>query len=228
MCGRFALGMPRRQAAEALGVAELPAGTARYNIAPGQWVAVVLEDAVSGTRQAELAWWGLIPPWVREASPQSRIINARAETVCDKPAFRAAVRRGRCLVPAQGFYEWRIGSRGKTPYFLEPGDGGVLAMAGIRAPWTGRDGTVLSTLAILTRESAGAARLVHDRMPVCLAAANHAAWLATATDPAEAVAMALGAPGPEFIAFPVSRAVNDVRHDGPDCPRPIGPALLVP
>lgn len=225
MCGRFALAMPRRLVAEAVGLPGLPEVPDRYNIAPGQLVEAVFADRHVTRRVPGLFRWGLVPAWAKDARIGARCLNARAETVFDKPAFRGAVRYRRCLVPAQGFYEWRHGEGPKAPYFLTPADGGVLVLAGVFEHWTGPAGQGIDSLAILTREAVGVTRSLHDRMPVILPGETHAAWL----DPLDAarrdVQAILESPPPALTATPVGPLVNNPRNDRPECLAPIGPPL---
>lgn len=225
MCGRFALAMPRRLVAEAVGLPGLPEVPDRYNIAPAQLVEAVHADRHVTRRVAGLFRWGLVPAWAKDPKIGAKCINARAETVFDKPSFRGAIRYRRCLVPAQGFYEWRHGEGPKAPYFLTPVDGSVLVLAGLFEHWTGPAGEALDSLAILTREAEGVTRLLHDRMPVILPRESHAAWLDPLNTTRADIQVVLDTPPPSLAATPVSALVNSPRNDGPELVAPIGPPL---
>jgi putative SOS response-associated peptidase YedK len=169
MCGRFTLFAPAAEVADAFAVA-VPELFPRYNIAPSQPVAVV--RAAPGGRELVVCQWGLVPSWSKDGKG---FINARAETAHDKPAFRGAFARRRCLVPADGWYEWKAEGKRKQPYFFGPADGRPLAFAGL---WeAGRAGGALDTCAILTTCASELAAPVHDRMPVILPPEAYAAWL---------------------------------------------------
>jgi len=226
MCGRFALAIPRRRVAEAVGLPGLPEVPDRYNIAPTQLVEAVSADRHVTRRVAGLFRWGLVPFWAKDPKIGTKCINARIETVFDKPAFRAAIRYRRCLIPAQGFYEWQHNHPGhKTPHFLTPENGSVMVIAGIFEHWTGPDGAVLNTLAILTREAVGVVRQLHDRMPVILPQSNHAAWLDPLRTTQADIRDTLAAPSPRLTATPIGALVNSPRNEGPELLAPVGPPL---
>lgn len=225
MCGRFALGVPRRLVAEAMGLSGLPEVPARYNIAPSQLVEAVFADRHATRRRAGLFRWGLVPAWAKDPKIGARCVNARVETVCDKPAFRGAVRYRRCLVPAQGFYEWHHGDGPKTPYFLTLADAPVMVLAGIFEHYTGQDGEAIDSLAILTREATGIIRRLHDRMPLLLPPDLHAAWIDPLRTTPRELSPLLAAPVPRLAAVPVGALVNSPRNDGPELLAPIGPPL---
>ena len=213
MCGRFTVRTPAHRLAEAFGV-DLRANLApRYNIAPTQQVAVLRGDGFSMLR------WGLVPSWAKDPAIGSRMINARAETVAEKPSFRAAFRQRRCLVLADGFYEWQKRSGGvKQPYYIRLADDRPFAFAGLWERWRRPEGGDLETCTIITTEANDALRPIHERMPVILPAADRAAWLDPGTAPREALqAMLRPYPGDAMTAFPISRLVNNVRNDEPAC-----------
>lgn len=218
MCGRFSLSLDPDEIAAALPGYELPADLApRYNIAPSQSVAVI---ANTGAQKVELFRWGLIPAWAKDPAIGDRMINARAETLTEKPAFRAAFRRRRCLILADGFYEWRAepGSRAKTPYYIRLMAGGLFAFAGLWETWQPPTGEPLHSCTILTTTPNALIAPIHDRMPVILPEAVYPLWLAPG-DQSPAALQPLLAPYPAeaLVAHPVSRLVNAPRHDAPDC-----------
>ena len=216
MCGRFAFHSPHDAVAGWFGVEgawpELPP---RWNIAPTANVAVLRADS-AGRRTLCAMHWGLMPAW---AAPDvaARMINARAETIADKPAFRAPYRHRRGVVLADAYYEWRKDADGKRPYAVRAADGIALALAALWEPRVERaTGEMLLSCTIVTRESAGIVRDLHPRMPVALAAATLGAWLdPERTDPVE-IAPLLAAPPPDLVVDPVSRRVNSARNDGPE------------
>jgi putative SOS response-associated peptidase YedK len=178
MCGRFALAVPRRQVAEAMGVPDMPDVPARPEIFPAQLIEAVFMARESGRRMAGLFRWGFVPVFLKDDPAARPMINARSETVLTLPSFRAAARYRRCLVPAQGYYEWRKDPGGhKTRFFLSLPGTPVLALAGIYERSVTSAGEVRDTVAILTRPAQGVAASVHPRMPLIIAAGSMAAWL---------------------------------------------------
>ncbi len=220
MCGRYTLTKPAPWLLEILGGE--PAGELlpRYNIAPGQEVPIV-RASPAGACELALARWGLVPPWAQDPSLGTRAINARSETAAQKPAFRAALRRRRCLLPADGFYEWaREGGR-KRPYFISLRDGAPFAFAGLWEAWSAPGGSALESCAILTTEANERLRAIHPRMPVILPRQAHGLWLdSTAEDPERLLPLLRPWPAEETAARPVSLRVNDVRNDDPACLAP--------
>jgi len=219
MCGRFTLATPAAQIAELFGLEHTPELTPRYNIAPSQQVAIVRR---AGGRP-ELAWarWGLVPSWARDPAMGARTINARCETVAVKPAFRAALRRRRCLIPADGFYEWRREGNRKQPFYFSLPNGSLFAFAGLWERWEGA-GEPLESCTILTTGANDAVAPVHDRMPVILAPEAHGPWLDPSVPGEEALAVVL-APLPSLTlrCYPVSSLVNNPANDTPDARRPL-------
>lgn len=220
MCGRYSITQPVDALARIYGFLERLNLPPRYNAAPTQELPVVRAGA-DGRRHLVLLRWGLIPSWAEDAAIGSRLINARAETVATKPAFRDSFRRRRCLVPADGFYEWQAvpGARTKRPWRIHPADGGPFAFAGLWARWEGADGTAES-FTILTTEADAVVAPIHRRMPVILAPETFAAWLSPATGPAAAQALLAAAPPPRLTAYPVRPIVNSPANDIPDCLAP--------
>jgi putative SOS response-associated peptidase YedK len=215
MCGRFLLMTSGRDVAEEFSLADFPELFPRYNIAPTQAVLAV-RAAVAG-REGALLRWGLVPSWARDTKQAP--INARAETAADKPMFRAALRKRRCLIPADGFYEWvaLAGEKRKQPHCFRPRDGRPWAFAGLWERWEGPEG-VVESCAILTTEANELVRPVHERMPVILPAQHWPAWLDPAAQDAAAVVPLLRPyPADAMRAYPVGPLVNNPRNDGPGC-----------
>lgn len=212
MCGRFAFYSPGEATAALFGVSGALPVEARYNIAPTQYVAAI-RDGGDGAREIAMLRWGLVPFWAKDPSIGNRMINARAETVAAKPAFRAAYRHRRCLVLADGFYEWRREGSIKTPYYISAEDGQPFAFAALWESWNSKesDASIQSTTLITTAANEFMASL-HHRMPVVLSPATADTWLAGADD---ALAKAVERM-PELRAWPVDRRVNNARNEGED------------
>ena len=217
MCGRFTLASPGEVVAEVFGLGETPELAPRYNIAPGQQVAVVRGD-VDGSRSLAPLRWGLIPPWSKDPAIGSRLINARAETAADKPAFRGALRGRRCLVVADGFYEWAAAGTRKQPYLIAYADGRPFGLAGLWERWHGVDGEVVESCTILTTAPNEVVAPLHDRMPVILGAGAQGVWLDPGERRPDAVAGLLVPASPAgMIARPVGLRVNNPANEGPGC-----------
>jgi putative SOS response-associated peptidase YedK len=212
MCGRFVITSPPAAVRLAFGYLDQPNFPARYNVAPTQPIPVVMVD--QGGRRFVLMRWGLIPSWVKDPRKFSLLINARAETVLDKPAFRNAMKRRRCLVPADGYYEWQRAGARKQPYFIHPRNGTVLGLAALAETWVGPNGEELDTVAIITAAASEAMAVLHDRVPVAIDPADFDRWLDCAAVTAEEAATLLHAPADgTLIWHPVSTAVNKVAND---------------
>ncbi len=213
MCGRYVITSPPAAIRALFGYAEQPNFPPRYNVAPTQPIPVVRLH--EGRRQFALMRWGLVPSWVKDPKALSLLINARAESVIDKPAFRAAMRRRRCLVPADGFYEWKdIGGR-RQPYFVRfKRSGAPFAFAGLWETWTGPNGEEMDTAAIVTTNANRSLSAVHPRMPVILPPEAFDLWLDCARVDAKTAA-ALLVPAREDLleAYEISPAVNRVAND---------------
>lgn len=223
MCGRYVISSPPDVLRALLNYEEQPNFPPRYNVAPTQPVPIV--RLAGGKRQFALVRWGLIPPWVNDPRVFSLLINARAESVIDKPAFRAAMRRRRCLFPADGFYEWKADGAGKRPHFIRRKDRAPFAFAGLWEIWTGPDGEELETAAIVTTTANRALRALHDRMPVILPAEAFDLWLDGAKVDAEtAAALLVSAPDDLLEADEISMAVNRVANDTPALIEPVSAA----
>ncbi len=216
MCGRYELHTHPAAIALAFGVAHPLDFAPRYNIAPMTDVPVVRVNA-HGERELVRLRWGLVPRWARDPSIGTRMINARAETLAEKQSFRMAYRRHRCLLPADGFYEWMsVGgdSARKQPVHIGMKDGAPFGLAGLYERWLSPEGEVLDTCTIVTTTANTLLRAVHDRMPVIVPPGAYARWL----DPANALVADLMVPFPaEGMSFyPVSTRVNAPRHEGPE------------
>lgn len=206
MCGRYALHASPEVIALQFGLATVPAFAPRYNIAPTAQVLVVREGGAAMVR------WGLVPRWAKDPSMGARMNNARAETVAGKPSFREAWRKRRCLIPASGFYEWKLEHGLKQPYYIHPAAGELFAFAGLWERWEGAGGP-LETCAVITTEANAVMAPIHDRMPVLVAPEDYRGWL----DGGERAAALLAPCPPGAIAARrVSRAVNRAANDGPD------------
>ena len=216
MCGRYTLKALREIIAEAFDLAEVPQLLPRYNIAPTQPVPVVRLDPASGERELALLQWGLIPSWADDPAIGNRLINARAETVAERPAFRIALKRRRCLVVADGFYEWKR-ENGKTPYYFRLKHDSPFAFAGLWERWEKGEEPVESCT-LLTCAANGVVGAVHDRMLVILKPEDYARWLDTEQPRTEALVRLL-APLPDdwLAAHPVGKLVNNPRNEDPRC-----------
>jgi putative SOS response-associated peptidase YedK len=203
MCGRYTLRDPRRTKFDRQPVGGLLELVPRYNIAPSQNVLAITER--NGERQASFYQWGLIPAW--SAEHHGGFINARAETLQEKPSFSESFQRRRCLIPADGFYEWKRTGKSKQPYYFQLKDEAAFAFAGIWDEWQG-DGKVIVSCAIITTTANELLASVHDRMPVILSASSERAWLSTEATPAELTALLSPFPAEQMKAHPVSDEVN--------------------
>lgn len=210
--------------AKATGMRVFPLVQPRYNAAPTQNLPVV--RSMGRTREPAMMRWGLVPSWSHAGKMKSILINARSETVAQRPAFRDAFRHRRCLVPADGFFEWTHSGRNRMPWLFEPAGGGPLCFAGLWETWSGGDAAALESFTILTTTANGTVASFHDRMPVILPEAAREAWLDD--DTREAALMSLLAPAPvgSLRARPVNPRLNSVLNDDPACiePPPTGPA----
>lgn len=203
---------PLAEIARQFGVSGPASLEPRYNIAPSQSVAAIRADA-EGLRSLDMLRWGLVPHWAKDVSIGNRLINARAETVAEKPAFRQAFSRRRCLVLASGFYEWGETPAGKVPYFMAPRSGECLAFAGLWERWRGGD-DVLESCTIITTTANATLTKVHQRMPAILAADAQVRWLAGETPATERLSLLRPAPEDELEIRQVRRTVNNPRNEG--------------
>ncbi len=221
MCGRYTLisNISELQARFGFEMAS-PAPEPRYNIAPTQQALTVTND---GARRGEMMRWGLVPPWAKDVKIGSRMINAVSETAAAKPAFRSAFRRRRCLVLANGYYEWRREGKGRTPWYFSQKSGEPMAFAGLWESWQSPDGGWIRSCVILTTSANSLVEPVHNRMPVILSAETEPLWVDPLTEtPATLEPLLLPAPPELLDVWEVSPAVNSVRNDNPAC---IDPAV---
>lgn len=227
MCGRFGLLNPWAEMFEAYTLISAPLNLqARFNIAPTQPVFAITGANGGGGNTATHFQWGLVPSWAKDPAIGVKMINARAETVAEKPAFRAAFRRRRCLIPASGFYEWQKQTgAAKQPFWIAAADGGLLTFAGLWETWLSPDGGELQTCTIITTEANDALAPIHHRMPVILAPGDFDTWLDVRdeTDTAAAGALLRSAPPEITTAQPVSTRVNNVRNDDASLIEPADP-----
>jgi len=212
VCGRFAFYSPSEAAAALFGASGALPVEARYNIAPSQYIAAIRDDE-GGERELTMLRWGLIPFWAKDPSIGNRMINARAETVAEKPSFRAAYRHRRCLVLADGFYEWHREGSVKTPHYISAADGEPVAFAALWENWNDKetDESIQSTALITTAADDFMASL-HHRMPVVLRPDTADRWLAGGDDAIEYAVTH----GPKLRAWSVDRRVNNARNEGAD------------
>jgi len=206
MCGRYALHAHPEVVALQFELGSAPEFTSRYNTCPSMDVLIVRQDARRGRRWDRYRW-GLVPGWAKDPGIANRLANARGETIAERPAFKAAFRQWRCLVPANGFYEWETTRRGKQPYYIRPAGDELFGLAGITELWND-----LRTVCLITTEPNALLRGIHDRMPVIVPLQDYDAWL----DPANYDAGQFIRPYPAHLmrAHPVSKAVSNAANEG--------------
>ena len=213
MCGRFAQRSDPKRLAKEFTVTDVPNVEARYNIAPTQEILGVLESADG--REMKFFKWGLIPSWAKDTAMGARLINARSETVEEKPAFREAFKKRRCIIPADGFYEWQRTQGRKQPFFFQMKDESPFGFAGLWERWQGEDEEVIESCTILTTEANEVLRPVHDRMPVILHSADYELWLDEDGRKRELLKDLLRPYSAEaMVSYPVSTAINSPRNQG--------------
>lgn len=221
MCGRFTQAQIAELDREIFKLLEVPNLEPRYNLAPTEPAAAVREHA-DGGRSLDLLRWGLIPSWADNPSIGNRLINARAESVHTKPAFREAFVARRCLVPADGFYEWRHTGSGKQPYYIYPLGGGVMAFAGLWEHYAAAAQGPIESFTIITTDANDLVRPIHDRMPVVLPVEAYDEWLdPTRTDIRALRQFLQPYPSAGLELYPVSRYVNSPHHKGAECVEPV-------
>ncbi len=226
MCGRFTLTAAGQALADEFELQDVPQLAPRYNIAPSQDVAVILLDGERAQRVLRSMRWGLVPHWAKDPAVGNRMINARAESAAEKPAYRMPFRKRRCLLPATGFFEWKRVGAGKQPMLLRRRDGRPFAFAGLWDRWHPEDGEPVESCTILTTEPNDLVVEVHDRMPVILPPEAYEPWLDPAIqEPAELQSLLVPYEASEMIAHPVSRRVNAPANDDPDCIEPVDPDI---
>ena len=222
MCGRYLIISSPEAIRRLFGYPEQPNFPPRYNVAPTQPVPIV--RLAQGKREFALVRWGLIPPWVKDPRSFSLLVNARSESVNDKPAFRNAMRRRRCLVPADGFYVWKEDGRRKRPYCERP-RGGPIAFAALWETWMGPNGEEMETAIIVTTAAKGALACLHERVPVIVPPEAFDLWLNCSEVDSMTAAAALFVPPSEGLleAYEISPAVNRTENDGPNLIAPVEP-----
>jgi putative SOS response-associated peptidase YedK len=222
MCGRYRLSR-RKQLVEAyFDSTGEDDWSPRYNIAPTQPVPVICQNPKEPIRELALMRWGLIPSWAKDASGAARMINARAETASTKPAFRDAMKLHRCLIPADGFYEWKRDGETKQPFCFEVGDGGLFAFAGLWERWRDPGGQWVKSCSILTTTPNSVTSAIHDRMPVILEPESYDLWLDPGMQNVAAISELLKPyDAMQMRCFPVSSRVNHVGNEDQECSRPV-------
>lgn len=222
MCGRFTLTTPGETLAEAFGLDEPPELPPRYNIAPTQPIAVVRRIPAGAPKSMSLLRWGLVPAWSKEPRGRTLLINARAESLTDKSAFREPFERRRCLIPADGFYEWRHVNGAKEAFLVRKADGRPFALAGLWEPPAGRQSGVEGTCTIVTTEPNERLREIHDRMPVILEPEEWNRWLDPDLRRVGVLRPLLRPCAPESLTVTrVGSAVNNAGYESPDCAEPL-------
>lgn len=218
MCGRFALKSPPAKLVERFGLDECADFTPRYNIPPGTDIPVIRRSP-EGKRVLHLLRWGLVPRWAKDPSIGNKLSNARGESVAEKPSFRDAFRRRRCLIPADGFYEWKTEGKVKQPYFFSLKSGEPLAMGGLWESWRRPDGEILRTTCIITTGPNEVMEPIHDRMPVILRTEDWQAWLEAPVEAIQPLVCPYDADAMQ--AWPVDRRVSRTVDDDAGLIEPI-------
>jgi putative SOS response-associated peptidase YedK len=222
MCGRFTQTASPEVIAQQFALTDPPLFTPRYNIAPSQPIAAIRIDPDTTTRTLVMLRWGLIPSWAKDPKIGNHCINAKAETVAEKPSFRSAFKTRRCLIVATGFYEWHAQGHAKQPMWIGLRSQQPFAFAGLWEHWTPSDGQPLETCTIITTEPNDLLAPIHNRMPAILAPTAYDQWLDPTfqhTEPLKALLRPY--PSEELMAYPVSTLVNNPRHDAPQCLEPV-------
>lgn len=226
MCGRYAVTLPPEAMRQAFAYREQPNFPPRYNIAPTQPVPVVRLE--QGTRQFMLMRWGFIPGWVKDPKDFPLVINIRSESAAEKPSFRAALARRRCLMPADGFYEWHRLGEGRRqenrPYLFRRPDRGLFAFAALWETWHSPDGSEIDTVAMMTGPANGQMAAIHHRSPVIVPPEAFDAWLDPAAEPATLRGLLCPPPDDLLEMIRLGDAVNKVANDGPELQLPFDPA----
>ena len=216
MCGRYGYFGDNRETLSQLGaVCDAPL-LDDYNITPGKVIPVLRRWPETGVLELVLLRWGLLPFWSKTESTKFSLINARAETIDEKPSFRGPFRHRRCVIPANGYYEWQKGAGEKQPWFIRAAGEELLLFAGIWDHWQGENGKELETCAIITTSAKGQLAEIHHRMPVCLQKGSVREWLSPDTQKQELLAM-LNSSDDDIEMVPVSSYVNNAHHNGPEC-----------
>jgi putative SOS response-associated peptidase YedK len=222
MCGRFSLHTPESQIREAFNLDHTePLGlNPHYNIAPSQQIPVIRDTETD--REMVLAQWGLVPHWSKEPKTKYSTINARIESVADKPTYRTPFKRRRCLIPADGFYEWKVVNGNKIPHYIRMRDSSVFAFAGLWDHWEGEDGSIESC-SIIVMPANEVMKPIHERMPAIIAPAHYDLWMdSRMTDKDEIMQYLTSAPSSQLTAYPVSTWVNSPKNNDERCIQPAG------
>jgi putative SOS response-associated peptidase YedK len=219
MCGRYSLIATVDQLLEEFDLADAGELEARYNIAPSEHIPVI--RVREGVRRLDSLKWGLVPSWAKDPEIGHRMINARAETVSEKPSFRAALKRRRCIIPATGFFEWKRDGKKKIPYYFRAKSGPLFGLAGLWEHWEGEDG-LLETCTIITTTANTLVGKIHDRMPVILKKSNYSAWLDIGGEITGGVGEVFSPyPEGEIDAYEVSGEVNSPKAEGSNLVEPV-------
>jgi putative SOS response-associated peptidase YedK len=223
MCGRYRLSRRKQLVDEYFDmVSDEPDWTPRYNIAPTQPIPVIRQNPKEPVRELSVMRWGLIPSWAKDASGSAGMINARSETAGTKPAFRDALKSRRCLIPADGFYEWKRDGKTKQPFCFEVGDGGLFAFAGLWERWRDPSRQWVKSWSILTTTPNAVTSAVHDRMPVILHPDSYDLWLDPGMQNVAAISELLKPYDARLMrCYPVSTRINSVVNDDPECSAPV-------
>ncbi len=223
MCGRYRLSRRKKLVEEYFETAEWQDDwSPRYNIAPTQAVPVIRQHPKEPVRQISLMKWGLVPHWAKDTSGAARMINARSETAHSLPAFRDAMKLRRCLIPADGFYEWQRRGSAKQPFCFEVADGGLYAFAGLWERWRDPSGQLVKSCSILTTTPNVMTSAIHDRMPVILDRESYDLWLDPGLTDVHVVSELLKPFEPRLMrCYPVSTTINHVVNDDEECSRPV-------
>lgn len=220
MCGRFSLSKPAERVQREFELSEIPDLEARYNIAPTQSILAV-RSAADG-REAVTLKWGLIPSWAKDSSIGAKLINARSETVPEKPSFREAFKKRRCIIPADGFYEWQRRGGHRQPFYFKLKDGGLFGFAGLWEQWRSPEGEGVETCSILTTDANAVLKPVHERMPVILHSDSYDLWLDEDVRKQDLRRELLCPfPASEMVSYPVSTAINKPQHQGKELVQPL-------
>ena len=221
MCGRFTQAQIAELDREVFKLLQVPQLEPRFNVAPTQNAAVIRQRP-NGERVMHMLRWGLIPSWAKDPTIGNRMINARAETLATKPAFERPLRRQRCLVPVDGFYEWKRTDRAKQPFYIRREDGTPLAVAGLWDRWRDATGESIDSFTIITTTPNDLVAAIHNRMPAILLQDRYDVWLDSEIRDVEELRTLLGPfPAEEMTAYPVSTYVNSPKNEGPECLTPL-------
>lgn len=213
MCGRYVFLSPLEAIQRMFKIEQMANFGPNYNVAPTHEMPIVQQKKVGGKRDLAIARWGLIPPWAKDKKIGYSTINARAETAASKPAFRDAFKQRRCLVPADGLFEWKRGGKDKTPYLIRLKGGGLFAFAGLWSTWRSPEGEVITSYTIMTTEPNAFMAEIHNRMPVILGEDAYDRWLDLDADPADVLKPC---PDAWLEAYPVDKRVGNVRNNDAD------------